>query len=201
MFRSYDHLQVEILTKILNNYSNSVALDGNPEPEPDLVHATGCKKPSLRVFISLLTKWTLFLFRKKNSWIISHEGCLFRAVLHSLSQGHFCHAIIKLFNRRRQLWLARFEVFAVMTMTCTIFWNVVRKKSIDVSEEQCLRHACRKFPTRLMHRPWVAVAQSVSDWLRAGRPRGHISSPSRVKSFNFSISSIPYMDPARSSTQ
>jgi hypothetical protein len=30
--------------KILN-YWNSVALDGNPEP--DLVHATGCKQPSL----------------------------------------------------------------------------------------------------------------------------------------------------------
>jgi hypothetical protein len=33
-----------INTKILNNYSNSVALDGNP----DLVHATGCKQPRLR---------------------------------------------------------------------------------------------------------------------------------------------------------
>jgi hypothetical protein len=38
------------LNKILNKYSNSVALDGNPEPEPDLVHATGCKQPSLRLF-------------------------------------------------------------------------------------------------------------------------------------------------------
>jgi hypothetical protein len=36
------------LNKILNNYSNSVALDGNPEPEPDLVHATGYKQPSLK---------------------------------------------------------------------------------------------------------------------------------------------------------
>jgi hypothetical protein len=34
------------LNKILNNYSNSVALDGNPES--DLVHAAGCKQPSLR---------------------------------------------------------------------------------------------------------------------------------------------------------
>jgi hypothetical protein len=32
-----------LLNKILNNYSNSVALNGNPEPEYDLVHATGCK--------------------------------------------------------------------------------------------------------------------------------------------------------------
>jgi hypothetical protein len=39
------------LNKILNNYSNSVALDGNPEPEPDLVDATGCKQPSLRFYI------------------------------------------------------------------------------------------------------------------------------------------------------
>jgi hypothetical protein len=35
------------LNKILNNYSNSVALDGNPEP--DLIHATGCKQPSLTI--------------------------------------------------------------------------------------------------------------------------------------------------------
>jgi hypothetical protein len=48
MFRSYDHFQAEI-TKLLNNYSNSVALDGNHEPEPDLIHATGCKQPSLRL--------------------------------------------------------------------------------------------------------------------------------------------------------
>jgi hypothetical protein len=48
MFQSYDHLQVAIeLNKKLNNYSNSVALDGIPEP--DLVHATGCKQPSLRL--------------------------------------------------------------------------------------------------------------------------------------------------------
>jgi hypothetical protein len=32
--------------KIVNNYSNSVTLDGNPES--DLVHGTGCKQPSLR---------------------------------------------------------------------------------------------------------------------------------------------------------
>jgi hypothetical protein len=31
---------------MVNKYSNSVALDGNPEP--DLVHATGCKQPSLK---------------------------------------------------------------------------------------------------------------------------------------------------------
>jgi hypothetical protein len=37
------------MNKILNKYSNSVALDGNPEPEPDLVHATGCKQPSLTI--------------------------------------------------------------------------------------------------------------------------------------------------------
>jgi hypothetical protein len=30
----------------LKNIPNSVALDGNPEP--DLVHATGCKQPNLR---------------------------------------------------------------------------------------------------------------------------------------------------------
>jgi hypothetical protein len=39
------------LNKIVNNYSNSVALDRNPEP--DLVHATGCKQPSLRYTIRL----------------------------------------------------------------------------------------------------------------------------------------------------
>jgi hypothetical protein len=39
---------LRLLNKILNNDSNSVALDGNPEPEPDLVHATGCKQPSLK---------------------------------------------------------------------------------------------------------------------------------------------------------
>jgi hypothetical protein len=61
MFRSYD-------------YSNSVALDGNPEP--DLVHATGCKQPSLRnvrftreksglFFISLLPE--LVGFKVKSS--------------------------------------------------------------------------------------------------------------------------------------
>jgi hypothetical protein len=32
-----------ILNKI---FKNSVALDGNPEP--DLVHATGCKQPTLK---------------------------------------------------------------------------------------------------------------------------------------------------------
>jgi hypothetical protein len=29
-------MYILILNKILNNYSNSVALDGNPEPEPEL---------------------------------------------------------------------------------------------------------------------------------------------------------------------
>jgi hypothetical protein len=33
------------VNKIVNNYPDSVALDG--DPEPDLVHATGCKQPSL----------------------------------------------------------------------------------------------------------------------------------------------------------
>jgi hypothetical protein len=37
------------LNKILNNYSNSVALDGNPEL--NLVHATGCKQPSLSSYM------------------------------------------------------------------------------------------------------------------------------------------------------
>jgi hypothetical protein len=39
MVRSYDHLQAE-------NIQTSVALDGNSEP--DLVHATECKQPTLR---------------------------------------------------------------------------------------------------------------------------------------------------------
>jgi hypothetical protein len=43
MFRSYDHLQAEIY---IYNIQTSVALDGNPEP--DLVHATGCKQLTLR---------------------------------------------------------------------------------------------------------------------------------------------------------
>jgi hypothetical protein len=30
MFQSYDHLQVDNLNKIVNNYWNRVALDGNP---------------------------------------------------------------------------------------------------------------------------------------------------------------------------
>jgi hypothetical protein len=34
------------LNKIVNNYWNRVELDGNPES--DLIHATGCKHPSLR---------------------------------------------------------------------------------------------------------------------------------------------------------
>jgi hypothetical protein len=39
MFQSYDHLHMTetcsgYWNKILNNYSNSVALHGNPEPEP-----------------------------------------------------------------------------------------------------------------------------------------------------------------------
>jgi hypothetical protein len=45
MFGSYEHLQAEIYINI--NIQNSVALDGNPEP--GLVHATGCKQPTLRM--------------------------------------------------------------------------------------------------------------------------------------------------------
>jgi hypothetical protein len=33
------------------NIKNSVALDGNPEP--DLVHATGCKQPTLSIHVSI----------------------------------------------------------------------------------------------------------------------------------------------------
>jgi hypothetical protein len=51
MFRSYDHLQAEIYTtKTCSSYwikySKQCCVDGNPEP--DLVHATGCKQPTLR---------------------------------------------------------------------------------------------------------------------------------------------------------
>jgi hypothetical protein len=45
MFRSYDHLHVAVTEE---NIQTSVALDGNPEP--DLVHATGCKQPTLRFY-------------------------------------------------------------------------------------------------------------------------------------------------------
>jgi hypothetical protein len=39
---------MNILFSLLNKiFKNSVALDGHPEP--DLVHATGCKKPTLRL--------------------------------------------------------------------------------------------------------------------------------------------------------
>jgi hypothetical protein len=40
-----------LLYKILKNIQTSVALDGNPEP--DLVHATGCKQPTLSIFVCL----------------------------------------------------------------------------------------------------------------------------------------------------
>jgi hypothetical protein len=71
MFQSYDHLQADdedghttetcsgYWNKILYNYSNSVTLDRNPEPEPDLVHATGCRQPSLR-----LQEMFVFLWRR-----------------------------------------------------------------------------------------------------------------------------------------
>jgi hypothetical protein len=39
--------------------------------------------------------------------------------------------------------------------------------------------------------PWTGIAQSVSDWLRAGRQRGRSSSPGSVKNFLFSTSSRP----------
>jgi hypothetical protein len=51
MFRSYDHRQAEIYIYIFppedGHIQNSVALDGNPEL--DLVHATGCKQPTLTI--------------------------------------------------------------------------------------------------------------------------------------------------------
>jgi hypothetical protein len=43
MFRSYDHKHVAVTEQ---NIQTSVALDGNPEP--DLVHAAGCKQPALK---------------------------------------------------------------------------------------------------------------------------------------------------------
>jgi hypothetical protein len=54
MFRSYDHLQAEIYFCML--YASQAysiqkyavqTLDGNPEP--DIVHATGCKQRTLRL--------------------------------------------------------------------------------------------------------------------------------------------------------
>jgi hypothetical protein len=47
MFRSYDHLHAEIfpLEDGHKTETCSVTLDGNPEP--DLVHAAGCKQPTL----------------------------------------------------------------------------------------------------------------------------------------------------------
>jgi hypothetical protein len=67
MFRSYDHLQAEIYFRLKmvirpthvavteSNIQNSVALDGNPEL--DLVHATGCKQATLRMFKFSVEIW------------------------------------------------------------------------------------------------------------------------------------------------
>jgi hypothetical protein len=53
MFRSYDHLPLQDGHKT----ETSVALDGNPEP--DLVHATGCKQPTLRFKIIYFFKFRI----------------------------------------------------------------------------------------------------------------------------------------------
>jgi hypothetical protein len=44
-FSPEDGHKTEICSGYLINIQTSVALDGNPEP--DLVHATGCKQPTL----------------------------------------------------------------------------------------------------------------------------------------------------------
>jgi hypothetical protein len=67
MFLSYDHLQAEIYLDGIYYIYN--ILYGNPEP--DVVHATGCKQPTLRArlchtpnfgLISRIEKWAELAF-------------------------------------------------------------------------------------------------------------------------------------------
>jgi hypothetical protein len=114
-----------------------------------------------------------------------------------------CHVPFKVCA---QLWTA-FFIFRsrlIVTGLARVYSVLIVVRNIPDSHHTRSPAKNSSKPLERPFRPWlpsVVNRQRYSDWLRAGRPSGRSSSPSRVKNFLFSTSSRPALRPTQPSVQ